>query len=875
MQEMVVMNMGVDNITKGGVSPISPRIQPGQPAIGGPVIQTPDLPAKSSVQVNLEGFLRSQLLELAKAVANRSQLLESLPADVREAVQTLIQQTSLAAENLPQGMVSLLKSQRNLAEQLQTLGETLGNAAVLNGAVDSDMQLFLMKVAQQFAESSTVSPEQAAREMLTMLNRLMASEDGAPLNQEEAVKNLAENLLGKPPEDLSESEQRLLQQLVADFGGKIAKTLQQVVQLLPEQASSATMGADLENKLIELIKTLPPEIGQIAQDMLRDNDVPQKLANLAETLEKFAMINANSPKELQNLLEQTAKTFSAWSPLPPEQAADELLILTQRLLSNDPATEEIKQMIRQLSDQLPAMQPEKLTAKENAQLQSLLKNMTEGMPPQLQQAATLNNLPELPRLWALFTAAGAGQWKNVAPQDMEKAASALIDLAKAMADDPTAAPVLLRQTELLDSLPPELAKAVKESLNFSQGAARIRVLADALQPGADREIKSDIASGSQNAAPAAVKPDDVWINNVLLKVRQQLSATPLPTGLADNEEKTALIAATLQEIAETMAEVPANGRAQLRQAATITELPAEVAGLIKNLLQEEGPAAKLMNFAQYMADAGIHDAAKLQDFQTVLSKLAGGVFTAANPGGAQDEMSGSLLQIIQTYVKENVTTIESLQKMTRLLSVQLLGSDPSALPEKEQQLLQQLVKNLGGNLPDVLQQATPRVNSSRPQEIYTLLKAIETGTWRSGLPDNLQKAATTVQELAQSVQKSTGLISQKQADHSVLSFTTPLYFGEASVPYPAYVHIYQQQKEHGRSGQRKNHFETWMRVSLETENLGVVDTIFRLYDEDQLSVRVRINGLEAAEAFSDCASEIRKKLNDGKLNLAEFNINAV
>ena len=866
---MAVINMAVDNIIKGGVSPIAPRIKPSQPTSGSSVVQTSDSQGKSNIQMNLEVFLRSQLSDLAKAVDTRSQLMASLPDDVREAVQNLIQQTSMTAETLPQGMAEMLKSQRNLAEQMQTLGETLANAAVLNGETDSDLRAFLAKVSQQFAGSSPLSPEAAAREVLDLVNRLMAGDGEIVINQDEAVKKLAERLLGKEVADLPEGEQRLLQSMVEEFGAKVSQDLKQLAQLLQARSSGIPLTPEQEGALAELIKSLPPEIGQIAQEMLTESGAAQKLSNLAETLEGDAMIKANSPKELLDLLMKTADKFAAWSSLPPNQAAEELLQLAQRMLNQDPATPEIKQMLQQLAEQLPAMHPEQLTDKENAQLNSLLKNLTDTMPAVLQQAAAAENLPELSRLWSLFKAAGAVQWPQVTPQQMEQAAALLGDLAQAVNEDPTAGSQLLSRTVLLDSLPPELLKAVKENLAFSQGGNRIQDLVNALQQlGESAGDGAGTAAGLRSLAnQAAVSGKlDAWVNHVLQKALQQIEQG----GSGGGAEVKAMTAA-LQELAETMS-TNAGGKNLLSQAMAVQGLPGEIGELVKSMLQQEDSATRMMNFSRFMAGVGAGDAGTLKDFQQILSQLSGQ--PGASGAVTLNAMSSSLLTALQSYTQDTVTTVDDLKRLTQVLSVRLLGSEAVDLPENEQRLLQQLVRNLGANLPAALQQAAGRTQSPQLMEVYTLLKAIETGNWQNGLPDHLQKAAEIVKEMAQSVYKGTGLVSQKQVDHSVLSFTTPLYFGEGTMPYPAYVHIYQQNNEQNRRYKGKSRFETWMRVSLETENLGVVDTIFRLYDEDQLSVRVRLNGLEAAEIFSDSAIEIRKKLNEGRLKLAEFNINA-
>ena len=138
----------------------------------------------------------------------------------------------------------------------------------------------------------------------------------------------------------------------------------------------------------------------------------------------------------------------------------------------------------------------------------------------------------------------------------------------------------------------------------------------------------------------------------------------------------------------------------------------------------------------------------------------------------------------------------------------------------------------------------------------------------------MQESATLVKELAQSIYKSTGASGEKQAEHSVLTFSVPLQVAPG-VHYPAHIHIYHQEKEETNSQLSERQFETWLRVYVDTENIGMVDSVFRLYGENKLDVRVTFPSTVAADEFSQVLADIKKNLDDTSLNLTEIMVNHI
>lgn len=136
-------------------------------------------------------------------------------------------------------------------------------------------------------------------------------------------------------------------------------------------------------------------------------------------------------------------------------------------------------------------------------------------------------------------------------------------------------------------------------------------------------------------------------------------------------------------------------------------------------------------------------------------------------------------------------------------------------------------------------------------------------------PAELKAAAGQIRELAETMPRADGVLAERQDNQRVFSFTTLLYFDEGKTAYPAHIHIFHQKEEdHKKPGQTAA--ETWLRVCLETENLGIVDTMFRLHDRDTVDIKVQLGDQSAAAAFATGADEVKDKLRELPLTLGEF-----
>ncbi|MBO6291986.1 MAG: hypothetical protein J6N51_07005, partial [Selenomonas sp.] len=115
--------------------------------------------------------------------------------------------------------------------------------------------------------------------------------------------------------------------------------------------------------------------------------------------------------------------------------------------------------------------------------------------------------------------------------------------------------------------------------------------------------------------------------------------------------------------------------------------------------------------------------------------------------------------------------------------------------------------------------------------------------------------------------------SQVQGQRS-LSFMLPMFLGENEQSYPAYLHVYDESPRDPETGEIKK--ETWLRLCVLTENIGAVELTCRIFEGDQLDMRLFFSDPDTADEFRSQLKEIRQALHgpEQKLHLNELKVNA-
>ena len=204
-------------------------------------------------------------------------------------------------------------------------------------------------------------------------------------------------------------------------------------------------------------------------------------------------------------------------------------------------------------------------------------------------------------------------------------------------------------------------------------------------------------------------------------------------------------------------------------------------------------------------------------------------------------------------------------KDTQLLQNFVNGKE-TVLSASDAKQLQQLVSLSEKNIPAVVRQAAQQQNMPDLSKLWAFMQLCDLSTVDDLHARELKAAGRRVAKFAISMR------AAMQAEHAEpvdgqrsMSFMMPMYMGDSEKSVPAYIHIYDEEKEPDENG--KSQKETWMRLCVLMENIGAVDLTCCLYEGKKLNMRLMFSDSEATEEFKEFIPEIRTALHDSSVDL--------
>ena len=101
----------------------------------------------------------------------------------------------------------------------------------------------------------------------------------------------------------------------------------------------------------------------------------------------------------------------------------------------------------------------------------------------------------------------------------------------------------------------------------------------------------------------------------------------------------------------------------------------------------------------------------------------------------------------------------------------------------------------------------------------------------------------------------------------------PLYLGDNEKSYPSYIHVYDENARDPETNITKK--ETWMRICLLTDNIGAVELTFRVYEGQNLDMRLFFSDRDTAEDFREYIPDLKESLKETSLKLGDLKVGAV
>jgi len=864
-----------------------------QPASGQKVSEKAEVPdnralSQKDFQVNVQDGLKGKLAEFSKNLQNQQQLIQSLPEDVQKAVVELLQQMASDAE-LPQGLEVLLKGQKNIADQLKNMANILIFATALQSEEHSDVRQFLQKVLENITGQSELSPETAARELLQLAKQLSANTTTAQGNTKLGLQEVLQQNLPEDIGQLSSQEQKIVNQLTKVFGKDMPLGLQQLAQQnkLPElpgvwatlKAAEAWQFKNIQPKTLqaaaelleELAKEMSPTLtmkGTVASHLEQFvKNLPSDISNKAAVVAQMEQFIKNLPAEpdkkaatLQQL-EQFIKKFSSEMgnkstmltqlgqfikslPLDTNSKAS-LALEVEQLIKNLPPETDNKAAVLQKLEQFAKSLP--VEGGNKAAILSQLESFVKGLPPETgNKAAIVNQLEQ-------FT-------KTLPAEGGNKAAilSQLEQFIKSLPSEAGNKAAVVNQLEkFIKNLPPQTSNQATVINELEKFVANL-----------PSEIGNKAAVTKQlEQFIKTLPPENVDKTTMLTQLEQLVKS--LPPEISSK----AGVVTQMEQFLKTLPPEVSNKVAvatQLEQ--FIKTLPTEIGKALQQALRQGNIPENLQRLADVFNNAAVLNKHTTIELQSFLGKVAENL-TAKSPT-LPAESNNVIANLAKQFV-DTTATVTQIKTVINQLKMELFANDPVLL-EKEKLVLEKLTKLFEQNIPPALQEGVIKHKLAELPKFWVLLKALGTEQWQNAAPENLEKSAGVVKELAHSMYKATALTGEKQAETYIVSFSLPLQVAQG-IYYPAHIHIYHENKNNNNNDDQEHErqFETWIRVCVETEHIGVVDSVFRLYGDDNLDVRVTFPNATAAEEFAQQLPEIRKNMEEGKLNLTDIMINKV
>lgn len=694
--------------------------------------------------------------------------------------------------------------------------------------------------------------------------------------------------------------------------GEMKAALQRLQGVMQEQLQDVSELPVEVRKAVEAIleqytqvqKVVPEGINAMLTSPRQAADL---LSRLADALSEGAALKEEGGEAVKQLLDRLVTAFKETLPSSPGDLAAKLASLVQDINGRQgPLDKELTQLLQQLTAKMlrgngtAGSAPEigapitsaaaatdalKQMAQSNEALLAVMKALTqeEGIGAALQEAGKNPNAL-MPNAATATAANGAAGGATVRPAVSEGAKAVLQQLVQAFQSQlPEELQSSGVQGQVLEgtrlwALLKTVESGATAGLNrqeFKASGETFRQLAAWLNGGAQGEtpdlgelfglVQFLPASAQQSVWSLARQQGlpDVLRQWAVLLGEGSANAADVPKELSSlqqrlgNSGEAARMANLLNEAADWL-EGNSN-RSLAAMGRMVKLLPPEVARLVQQILAQDGSAEQLRNMGNLFTQLS----EEAPQSQTLLFLRQAGAQAPAGGADGAAQTAQRLLALISQLASRQGQAEGELTQLLQQWQAKVQGDPAQTL------LLERAVRQFGAQVPPDVAQTALKSNLPDLPKFWVLLKTMEAGEWNE-LPAQAQrKSADVVRELASSLQRPSVWEADVKTEHSLLTFTNTLLFDPQGTPYPMYWHLYHQQQKDAQ-GRDTGEFETWLRVCLETENMGTVDVVFRYYDEKALDVRLRFEGEDGADAFREVLPEVRQAVGELPFELGDI-----
>lgn len=336
--------------------------------------------------------------------------------------------------------------------------------------------------------------------------------------------------------------------------------------------------------------------------------------------------------------------------------------------------------------------------------------------------------------------------------------------------------------------------------------------------------------------------------NVSLKPNTNAGAdTAAQQGATGAQEKSVAVAAK-GSVPESTAPTANIVAAQKKAVGNEAILPANAAKTAQNIVQQGQPSGVGTGTGEPMASSSML-AAQLPDF----------INNTAKSVGSLRDLGQLLLQNVELSAQD------------KLLLRNFVNDSQQLLSPKDAAQLQKVMQVVENNIPGIVLQAAAKHNMPNLAKLWAFVQLSDISTIDDKAA-SLKQAGDNVSSFTKMMNNSFPTDSSAVLSQKSLDFILPVFLDEQK-SYPAYVNIYNEGHHNQETGEEQ--YETWFRVCCLTENVGAVEIVLRLYNKQQLNVRLSFSSKDTAVSFEDYLPKLRSYLHSTKLNLTELKIGTI
>ena len=215
---------------------------------------------------------------------------------------------------------------------------------------------------------------------------------------------------------------------------------------------------------------------------------------------------------------------------------------------------------------------------------------------------------------------------------------------------------------------------------------------------------------------------------------------------------------------------------------------------------------------------------------------------------------------------------DNLSQRETLLLQNFVNGRSQTLSDGDAKQLQNLIHLTQQNIPGTVRQAALEQQMPDLPRLWAFMQMADIVKTRKMTAEQYKRAGRDVAALALTMRNALeGENAAPQPGQRSMNFILPLFMGASE--YPAYIHVYDESHTDEDTGNHRK--ETWLRICVLTDNIGTVELINRIYEENHVDMRLYFSDADAAWEFRNALDTIRETADGTSLIIEGIQIGAI